>query len=82
MDLTSEEDLSYLTIIINISKNAYPGLVGLMFFQGIEMTNALYVGTMKDSELIAGLGLARLINNIFCLSLCMGLNSALEPLIS
>ena len=48
----------------------------------MEVVGAVFNGHMSEAEMIAGAGLAGMYSTIVCLSITVGLNSALSTLIS
>ena len=46
------------------------------------MFNTIYAGSLDDAAKLAGVGLGNTTLNIVCLSICMGMNGALETLVS
>ena len=46
------------------------------------MFNTIYAGRFDDAEKLAGIGLGNTTLNILCLSIVMGMNGALETLVS
>ena len=48
----------------------------------MEVINAAFNGHMPEAEMIAGAGLGSMYTTILCLSVTVGLNSALTTLIS
>ena len=46
------------------------------------MANTIFAGRFDDAAKLAGVGLGNTTLNIACLSICMGMNGALETLVS
>ena len=46
------------------------------------VTNIIFAGRFNDAAKLAGVGLGITINHILCLSIMMGMNGALETLVS
>jgi len=51
-------------------------------WQAQPLINLFFIGHYGDEAMIAGVGTGNMINNILCLSIIMGMNGALETLIS
>ena len=47
-----------------------------------EIINLIFIGHVGDSHLLAGVGMGNTILNVFGISLFLGLNGALETLVS
>jgi len=47
-----------------------------------EMVNLIFIGHLNDAKLLAGVGIGNMIQNVCGLSLVIGLNGALETLVS
>ena len=47
-----------------------------------EIINLYFAGTLKDKELLAGVGMGNMTQNLVALSIIFGFNSALDTLIS
>lgn len=48
----------------------------------MPVINLIFVGHYGNQAMIAGLGMANMINNILGMSLCLGMNGAVETLVS
>ena len=53
----------------------------LLMFQ-IEVINLIFIGTYNDPTLVAAVGLGNMTVNVACFAFIIGLNSALQTLIS
>ena len=61
---------------------AIPSSIGMLvyFCQGI--TNVVFIGNLSNSTLLAGVGIGNMLQNIICYSTMIGLNGALDTLVS
>ena len=65
-----------------ILKQAIPGMFCMVVLQLQQIINLIFVGHMNDAKLLAGVGMGNLIVSVFGISLFIGLNGALETLVS
>lgn len=67
---------------LHIAKVAIPTILGQVFALLVVSANTAYIGQVGDEFMIAGVGLGTLYVNIFCQSIILGLNGALQTLVS
>ena len=65
-----------LTIYIEIFKFFVPVFIGQALAYVIEFLNQMYVGRLGNTAITAGVGMGNMIINLFCMSIIMGVNSA------
>jgi Na+-driven multidrug efflux pump len=65
-----------------ILKLALPSIVALFFQYLAEMINSFFIGHLDDSTLLAGTGMGNIVINMLCISVFLGLNGAIETLVS
>lgn len=65
-----------------ILKQAVPGMFCMVVLQLQQIINLIFVGHMNDAKLLAGVGMGNLLVSVFGISLFIGLNGALETLVS
>lgn len=63
-------------------KICVPATVTMFSYFLMEVISAVFNGHMPEAEMIAGAGLSSMYTTILCLSITVGLNSALSTLIS
>lgn len=68
--------------MLKIAKLAFPSMIALLLSYLTELTNSFVVGHLNDPELLAGISLGNIIISMFCISIYLGMNGALETLIS
>ena len=61
---------------------AFPIIIQCNFIYLIVVLNTIFAGKFNDAAKLAGVGLGTTINHIMCLSVLMGMNGALETLVS
>jgi MATE family multidrug resistance protein len=76
-----EDELYYQKMKIVI-RQAVPSLLCMLILMIQEMINLIFVGHLNNSAMIAGVGTGNMIQNMFGLSMFVGLNGALETLVS
>ena len=54
----------------------------MYLWQAQSLINLFFIGHYGDEAMIAGFGTGNMINNILCLSIIIGMNGAVETLIS
>jgi len=69
-------------MVTAILKQAIPGMFCMVVLQLQQIINLIFVGHMNDATLLAGVGMGNLIVSVFGISLFIGLNGALETLVS
>ena len=62
--------------------HAIPSVATMYLWQAQTLINLIFIGQYGDEAMIAGVGMGNMINNILCLSIIMGMNGAVETLIS
>ena len=65
-----------------VISHAIPSVATMYLWQSLPVINLIFVGNYGNQSMIAGLGMANMINNIFGMSLCLGMNGAVETLVS
>jgi len=80
--LTPDKPLSTWQMFWKIWKIALPAMISLFFQFFAEAVNTYYVGNLNDTFMLAGIGLGNMTINIFCFAVFMGLNGAIETLVS
>ena len=63
-------------------KVGVPTILGQVFALLVVSANTAYIGKLGDNAMLAGVGLGTLYVNIFCQSIILGLNGALQTLVS
>ena len=81
-DMFEQEVKSNGSLVSIILKQAIPGMFCMFVLQLQQIINLIFVGHMNDAKLLAGVGMGNLIMSVFGLSIILGLNGALETLIS
>ena len=76
------EDLSYPKIAFEIIIKSIPSIFGLLFEFFVEFINLAYVGHLNDPVTIGGVGLGNMMLALFILSFWVGLNGAIDTLVS
>ena len=61
---------------------AVPCTISVLLEISMELINTIFVSRLGDSSILAGLGLAHIIINLFCIQPMFGLNSGLETFVS
>ncbi|CDW87432.1 multidrug resistance [Stylonychia lemnae] len=79
---TAMVEKSYKELVIDILKICGPATITMFTYYSMEVISAVFNGHMPEAEMIAGAGLAGMYTTIVCLSITIGLNSALSTLIS
>ena len=59
-----------------------PSIFGLLFEILVEVVNLIFVGHLNDPEAMGGVGLANMLINVVCFATGMGLNGAIDTLVS
>jgi Na+-driven multidrug efflux pump len=67
---------------LRIIKVAVPTILGQVFSLLVVAANTGFIGHLGDEAKLAGVGLGTLYVNIFCQSIILGLNGALQTLVS
>ena len=65
-----------------ILKQAIPGMFCMVTLMLQEVIKLIFIGHLEDSALLAGVGMGNTILSVFGISLFLGLNGALETLVS
>ena len=66
------------TIIWLSLPTSFSGFVSILF----EVINLIYIGKLKNKEMLAGVGLGNLFYNIIGIGVIGGFNNALDTLVS
>ena len=80
--LQSNESHTLLECTYNFFKLAIPTIISCVFLQLIYLFNMIFAGTLNDSAMLAGVGLGTTLLNVVILEPLLGMNGALETLIS
>lgn len=67
---------------LHIVRVAVPTILGQVFALLVVAANTAFVGHLGNNSMLAGVGLGTLYVNIFCQSIILGLNGALQTLVS
>ena len=78
----SEGDESLTTKVKVVLNQAIPTIVCLLIVMIQEMVNLIFVGHLNDEKILAGVGLGIMLQNVFGLSIVLGINGAIETLVS
>lgn len=69
--------------LLTIIKIAIPAMMTFVFGTLSELINTYFIGRyLNDARILAGAGMGNIIISMMCLSVFMGMNGALETLIS
>jgi Na+-driven multidrug efflux pump len=63
-------------------KLAVPAVLNAITMQAVMQMNIIFLSHMGDATIISGAGLGNMTVNILCLSLMIGLNGAIDTLVS
>ena len=77
-----DDDITHCEAVLNIIKASVPSIAGLVFQMLVEVVNLVVVGHLNDPVALGGVGLGNLLINVVCFSIGMGLNGALDTLVS
>ena len=80
--MVKESDTTFCGKTNKILHLAVPGIICMLVLMIQEMINLVVLGHYNKSDLIAGVGIGNMFVNMAGLSICIGLNGALETLIS
>ena len=76
------EDHSLLTVTFNFLKISIPTIISCIFLELTFLINTVFAGGLNDASKLAGVGLGTVCVNIVCLQPIMGMNGAMETLVS
>ncbi|CAI2385954.1 unnamed protein product [Moneuplotes crassus] len=83
---TGQEDsdsvIDNLTILKSIVVTSIPPIAGLLFELLVQVVNLIFVGNLNNPAALGGVGLANMLLNVVCFSIGMGLNGAIDTLVS
>ena len=65
-----------------IMKIAVPSVFCMIIMMTQEVVNLIFIGHLNNPEMMAGVGMGNMIQNMIGLSIVIGLNGALETLVS
>ena len=68
--------------MLEVAKLAIPSIIALMFATAAELINTIFVGHLNDPELLVGVGMGNIIIVMLCNSVFLGMNGAIETLVS
>ena len=74
--------ISFRRAAWNILKPSLPSIFGLVFQMLVEIVNLIFIGNLNDPVALAGVGLGNMLINMICFSIGMGLNGAIDTLVS
>lgn len=74
--------ISFRRAAWNILKPSLPSILGLVFQMLVEIVNLIFIGNLNDPVALAGVGLGNMLINMICYSIGMGLNGAIDTLVS
>jgi Na+-driven multidrug efflux pump len=66
-------------VILRVS---IPAIVSMFFVMMTEIINTIFIGNLNDQYQLAGVGMGNMTLNILGLSVILGMNSALETVVS
>ena len=78
----AEKEDTLSQMCLRIIKVAVPTILGQVFSLLVVAANTGFIGHLGDEAKLAGVGLGTLYVNIFCQSIILGLNGALQTLVS
>ena len=81
-EVSSLQDHGSLQISLEIGRIAVPTIISCVFMQMMYLINTVYAGKLGDASQLAGLGLGTCLLESLTLSIIMGMNGALETLVS
>ncbi|CAI2363767.1 unnamed protein product [Moneuplotes crassus] len=70
------------TILKSIVVTSIPSIAGLLFEFLVQVVNLIFVGNLNNPAALGGVGLANMLLNVVCFSIGMGLNGAIDTLVS
>lgn len=73
---------SRATRLLTIAKIAVPAMMTFFFQFLSELINTYFIGLLNEPKKLAGAGMGNIILNMMCVSVYLGMNGALETLIS
>lgn len=75
-------DESTAKMFVSLMKQFLPGTMCQITLMLSEVVNLLFIGQMNDPNILAGVGMGNCIQNMCGYSIVVGLNGALETLVS
>ena len=79
---TQGEHHSLLLITFNFLKITIPTIISCLFLELTYFINAVFAGGLNDPAKLAGVGLGTVVINMVCLHPLIGMNGAVETLVS
>lgn len=76
------DDINFKDWCIKLIKGSIPTIMGLLFETLVEIINLVFIGSLNDPIMIAGIGLGTLIVNVVALSITTGLWGGIDTLVS
>ena len=76
------EDHSLLQCSMNFFKIAVPTMISCVFLQLTFLINTVYAGKLNNAAKLAGVGLGTTLINVICVVPLLGMNGAVETLVS
>jgi Na+-driven multidrug efflux pump len=73
---------SFWRITLNFFKLAIPTMISCSFLELTFFINGVYASRMDDRAMLAGVGLGTVVLNMGCLNPLVGMNGAVETLVS
>ena len=80
--METDNKIPQIIIYKDILRIGVPAFIGALCFAAIESINLIFVGTLNDASIVAGLGVGRVFINIFGMITLSGFNTALLTLVS
>jgi MATE family multidrug resistance protein len=77
-----EENQTFIQMFWYVTKLTVPIIISMIFFTAVIMLSTFYIGHTDDPVLIAGCGMGNMLMNVLALAELMGINMAIETLVS
>jgi len=81
-DNYNRTNITYLSRIINIMKILVPAVFCSFMLIFEQIINMIFVGHLHNASKIAAVGLGNVMQGMICLSVMIGMNGALNTLVS
>ena len=81
-ELLPENKVPFLDAVIRFFTLGIPSMIAVFSMMILGTSNQIIIGQLGDPTLNAAVGLGNMIMNVFCLSVGMGMNGALDTLVS
>jgi MATE family multidrug resistance protein len=76
------EQITLMQAGCDIIKKAIPAVFAMLLRRMIDLSNVIFVGHLKDPDMIAGVGLGTITANVLCFSIALGLSGGIDTLSS